>query len=99
MRMPKQDLAALGTAFGTAFSAASSTALTGGAKLGAAAQDTGPAPATRRPPRRAASCRVRAAVRHVTGSRRRAARTETGRGWRCARVRPPTHRPACPPTY
>ncbi|MFD3997868.1 hypothetical protein [Streptomyces sp. NPDC058548] len=41
MRMPKQDLAAF------------STALTGTAKLGAAAaQDTGPASTTRRPPRR-----------------------------------------------
>ncbi|MFJ5077033.1 hypothetical protein ACIP8Z_20870 [Streptomyces sp. NPDC088553] len=45
MRMPKQDLAA--------FSTALSTALTSTAKLGAAAaQDTGPTPAARRPPRR-----------------------------------------------
>ncbi|MFJ2935438.1 hypothetical protein ACIO8G_22050 [Streptomyces sp. NPDC087219] len=42
MRMPKQDLAA--------FSTALSTALTSTAKLGAAAQDTGPAPATPAPP-------------------------------------------------
>ncbi|MFE6063171.1 hypothetical protein [Streptomyces sp. NPDC056431] len=42
--MPKQDPAAFSTAFSTAF--------TGTAKLGAAAQDTGPAPTTRRPPPR-----------------------------------------------
>ncbi|MFJ5138528.1 hypothetical protein [Streptomyces sp. NPDC088707] len=54
MRTPKQDLAAFSTAFSTAFRA----------ELGAAARDTGPAPTTRRPPRRELPRTGRDGARH-----------------------------------
>ncbi|MCX5227527.1 hypothetical protein ABZY16_02200 [Streptomyces sp. NPDC006553] len=67
MRMPKQDLAAFSSAFNSAFS----TALTGTAKLGATAQDTGPAPTTRRPPRRELPRTARSEARHRLQAPRR----------------------------
>lgn len=56
MRMPKQDPAA--------FSTATRAALAGGAGLGSTARDTGPAPATRRPPLRELPRTGRGGARH-----------------------------------
>ncbi|MFF5919655.1 hypothetical protein ACFY8C_15045 [Streptomyces flavochromogenes] len=65
--MPKQDPApfstASSTAFNTAVSPAFSTASIGAAERGAA-QDTGPAPATRRPPLRELPRTDRNGTRH-----------------------------------